>query len=342
MREKQYQVSVVIPVYNAEKTIEQCYQALEKQTLENLELIFIDDGSTDESLNILNNLKNKQEYVSVYSCENQGPSHARNLGIQKAKGKYIMFCDSDDVVDENWCKLLYMEAEKNNKLVLCHLCKEDFQGVKRWDTAEKEFDLSKEKEQMRLHKSYRIYKNQLLNSPCNKIYKLDILREHFIVFDERLSLGEDLLFNLQYIEKSDCDGYCVINKILYHYRENRKETLTTQYREDYVEIQAKIFQSLENFFKKYVPQNQIVLEEIYYDYFYLLNQYFDEFMLKNKQSYFKKIEYINNIVKKDMLLEKAFKNCRFEKDSRLFVKCYKTKNYWLVSLFKLGVKKFYE
>lgn len=341
MSVKQYQVTVVVPVYNAEKTIESCYQALETQTLEGIELIFIDDGSTDQSFSILERLKNNQEFVSIYSCRNQGPSHARNLGIQKAKGKYLMFCDSDDVVDRNWCSFLYQEAEKTEKLVVCHLCKEDFAGIKKWDTAEKEFDLRKSYEEKGLDDSYMIYKNQLLNSPCNKIYKRDILKKYSILFDEKLSLGEDLLFNLQYIEKGKCKGYRIVNKVLYHYRENQKETLTTQYRKDYVEIQTQIFESLESFFQKHISKNEMVLKEIYYDYFYLLNKYFDEFMIKNKQNYFKKVNYLNKIVKTNKLLGKAFQNCSFDNDSKIFIQCYKTRNYWLVSLFKLGVKRFY-
>ena len=93
-------VSVIIPVYNAEKFLVKCIESLVKQTLEEIELIFINDGSTDLSLQILKKYeRNFPQKVIVYSKENGGQASARNYGIQKSNGKYIGFVDADDYVD---------------------------------------------------------------------------------------------------------------------------------------------------------------------------------------------------------------------------------------------------
>ncbi|QCT70192.1 glycosyltransferase family 2 protein [Eubacterium maltosivorans] len=104
---KQQLISVIIPVYNVEKYIEKCLQSVIKQTYRNLEIILIDDGSTDNSLKVCQNFKKLDKRIKVFSQKNCGVSSARNLGISKARGAYIGFIDSDDWIEHDFFFTLY-------------------------------------------------------------------------------------------------------------------------------------------------------------------------------------------------------------------------------------------
>ena len=104
-------VSIVIPVYNVEKYLEECIESAIKQSLNDIEIICINDGSTDSSLEILKKYEKKYSNIIVISQENKGLSASRNVGIRKAKGKYIYFLDSDDFIDTNSMELCYKECE---------------------------------------------------------------------------------------------------------------------------------------------------------------------------------------------------------------------------------------
>ncbi len=105
-------VSVVIPVYNSEKYVEKCIQSVMAQTLPDLEIIIINDGSTDESGRILRELTQKDSRIVLLEQANQGVAAARNQGVEKATGKYITFVDGDDYLQEDYIELMYNLAEK--------------------------------------------------------------------------------------------------------------------------------------------------------------------------------------------------------------------------------------
>jgi glycosyltransferase involved in cell wall biosynthesis len=105
-------VSVIVPVYNSEKYLETCLNSLEKQTLDSIEFIVIDDGSTDKSYEIMQKYAKKDKRFKIYSKENEGVGKTRNLGIKLAKGEYIGFVDSDDYVSNDYFGELYNVAKK--------------------------------------------------------------------------------------------------------------------------------------------------------------------------------------------------------------------------------------
>ena len=107
-------VSVIVPVYNVEKYLRECLNFLVNQTLKEIEIICINDGSEDSSLEILNEYASKDSRFVIINQENSGQSVARNKGLDIAKGEYIGFVDSDDWVDLNFFENLYSEAVKNN------------------------------------------------------------------------------------------------------------------------------------------------------------------------------------------------------------------------------------
>ena len=114
-------VSVIVPVYNVEKYIDKCLESLVNQTLKDIEIIIVNDGSTDNSIKIVEEYKEKYKNKIIYlEKENGGLSDARNYGIQYAKGEYIAFLDSDDYVDRKMYEKLYNKAiENNSDIVEC-------------------------------------------------------------------------------------------------------------------------------------------------------------------------------------------------------------------------------
>ena len=100
-------VSIVIPVYNVEKYLKQCLESVVNQTLDKIEVICINDGSTDNSLNILKEYEKKYNNIIIIDQENKGPGFARNIGMKRASGKYIYFLDSDDYIELNAMEICF-------------------------------------------------------------------------------------------------------------------------------------------------------------------------------------------------------------------------------------------
>lgn len=117
-------ISVIIPVYNVEKYLENCLNSLLNQTFKDMEIIIVNDGSKDGSQKIINNYKQKHKNIIAIEQENHGQGHARNLGIKLANAEYIMFLDSDDTLEENTLEEMYNEASKHNlDVVVCDISK---------------------------------------------------------------------------------------------------------------------------------------------------------------------------------------------------------------------------
>ncbi len=114
-------ITIIIPVYNAEKYIKDCLLSITNQIFKNIEVICINDGSTDNSLAILNNYAKVDERIKVFSQKNQGPAKARNVGLENASGEFIMFCDADDTYNADMCATLIKGIQKSGSdLAMCN------------------------------------------------------------------------------------------------------------------------------------------------------------------------------------------------------------------------------
>ena len=115
-------ISIIVPVYNVEKYLERCVDSIISQTYKDIEIILVDDGSTDNSGKMCDELTKKDNRIRVFHKKNGGLSDARNYGIDKAKGKYIGFVDSDDFVSEDMCEILYNDIISTNAdVAMCNL-----------------------------------------------------------------------------------------------------------------------------------------------------------------------------------------------------------------------------
>lgn len=227
-------ISIAVPVYNCEKTLERCVNSLTSQSYKNIEIILVDDCSPDSSLSICEGLAKKDKRIKVISHEkNMGPSSARNTGIKNAAGEYIFFVDSDDYVNQKYIIKFLEIIEKygENHLVIC-----GFAFVSEYEKGIEDGTYvfsSEEKVQVVYRRDFlQIYKAWLLSSPCNKAFSLAVLKKTGLLFDETLSIGEDILFCLEYIENIKGD-FVIINEPLYNYVQSNSQSLSLKYQKDY-------------------------------------------------------------------------------------------------------------
>lgn len=258
-------VSIIVPVYNAEKSLKACVESILKQTYKNIEVILINDGSEDNSGYICEEYTRNDERVKVIHQSNSGPSSARNTGINNARGKYIQFVDSDDSIEHNMTERLVQQIENDkSQIVICGYnivqnSNGDEQIIKR---NPKIYGIHHKSDFLK--KFGRLYFNGFINSPWNKLYNVEIIRKFNIRFPEDINIGEDLLFNLDYIKY--CDKISIINESLYNYVNLHYSSLTKSYKESYFKTQKFLHQKVNEFLKDYNiynDENKIFVEQVY-------------------------------------------------------------------------------
>jgi glycosyltransferase involved in cell wall biosynthesis len=225
-------VSIIVPVYNVEKYLEKCLDSLINQTLKDIEIICINDGSLDNSINILEKYAIKDNRLKIISQKNAGLSAARNTGINAASGDYIGFCDSDDWVSLDFYEKLYKCAVQNNTDIACG------EIIKIRKGKEKKF-LTYNNET--IAKTY-LEKLQSCNVPdysyvWNKIYRLSKIKKHNLYFEEGITY-EDIIFSPQalfYLDKT------VTIKNTYYYYLSRKTSITHNSNNDHDGIKSSEF-----------------------------------------------------------------------------------------------------
>ena len=262
--EQQELVSIVVPVYNVESYLNACLDSLIGQTYQKIEILLIDDGSTDRSGEICDAYGRTDPRVKVWHRKNQGVSAARNHGIREAKGKWLIFADSDDKAHTQLVEL-YMEYAEEETALLCDVAS-DGEFLKNQYTGE-----SVVLEETDIENFMELFRGYYINSPFNKLYLTNILRENRICFPEGNSLGEDLLFNLEYFRHVS-RRYRILHIPLYYYREDREGSLSTSYNKKLFETQQESFSALKQFLEEqnvWKEKNEQFYYEVYWDRLYL-------------------------------------------------------------------------
>lgn len=194
---KEVKVSIIIPVYNVEKYLKQCLNSAINQRLKEIEIIAVNDGSTDNSLNILREYENKFKNFIIINQENKGLSGARNSGLKVAKGEYVYFLDSDDYISEELCENCYKEC-KNNRLDIIMFDAEVFYDENSLKSNH-EFDYDRHKKlQSEVINGINLYEELLRkdiyrSQVCTYFYKREFLIKNNIKFYSGI-LHEDELF----------------------------------------------------------------------------------------------------------------------------------------------------
>lgn len=200
-------ISVVVPIYNSEKFLRKCLESILNQSFLNYELLLINDGSTDSSLEICEEYyKKNKEKIRLYSNQNQGCSASRNFGISKATGKYIIFIDSDDWIEPNMLESMYNKAlEEHSDIVISGAYFE-------YKNEKIELEIIPTKE----NKDYFWFTDKnLVSFACFKMYSLDLIRQNNIKFPINLRLAEDFVFNVEVSLKTK--NISILPFSFYHY-----------------------------------------------------------------------------------------------------------------------------
>ena len=190
-------VSIIIPVYNAEKFLRLCIESVIAQTFEDWEAILVNDGSKDSSLAICEEYATKDKRISLIDKQNGGPSSARNMGIREAQGEYVFFLDADDTINPNCIEDLYSLAKKYDA---------DYVQGKYYDVNEnipRFLDGRKEIKRLLLNH------NKIQFTPHNRLVRRQMLIDHDLFFNEEIRVREDFLwmtFVAKYVERfASCD-----------------------------------------------------------------------------------------------------------------------------------------
>ena len=239
-------ISVIVPVYNASKYLDACISSICSQSYKDFELILVDDGSTDNSLEICRKYRLKDNRIIVVHQDNAGVSAARNAGLTLARGEYFCFVDSDDEIEPNLLEKLYTRMEETHSdLCIC--------GFKNY--SKKKISYFKAQEEELLGKKEianfvaKHYLEWLVSSCWGKLYRNIPLQQSQQSqpkrFDPKISLGEDLKFNIEYFQS--INKIVVIDECLYHYN-NTKGSLTKSYKTGHFNAICDIYSTTLRFF----------------------------------------------------------------------------------------------
>ena len=293
-------ISVIIPIYNMEKHLENCIDSVLKQTLKDIEVILINDGSTDNSLSICNSYKKMDKRIKVINKCNSGVSSARNDGIKNSLGKYVTFIDSDDWIEKDMLQSLYEQAERNN-CDMC-LCNYILQFKDRSENIELEVGKSNiiEKEILtdlilpfvgpeKVGENFNIAG---FRSPWGKLYKRSIIEENNIRFDDKLSIGEDVIFNLEFLANSKKVSH--VRDFFYHYIQH-EDSILNRYKVNYWDICNSYINKIENFLYKkeliLLSEQRLCIEKLNSIILCIRN----ECSRQNRKKLYEKIRFINLI-----------------------------------------------
>lgn len=303
-------LSIIIPFYNASNTIEYCLRSILNQEYKFYDLIFVDDGSSDNTREKIKNILNeshKVNYKYIYT-KNYGVSHARNIGLRKCKTKYVLFMDSDDILSKNCLNILLNNSKEYDIMV--------FNYIKIYD-----YNKYMNKYNFKLETKHIFDRNEFLKNIFedykgflwNKIYKMDIIRDFEIKFDEDSYICEDLLFNTRYglhIKKG-----IYLNYVGYLYYQNLGGSYNNQKDIKWFSI-INTYDKIENI----LLQNDIDFQILHYEKYDRMYIYC-EAIIRNKinKNKFNGIETAKKYIKQNYKIVFSSKYISLKKKIKLFL-----------------------
>lgn len=248
-------VSIIVPIYNAQKYIKACLNSILRQTYRDFELFLVDDGSRDASGRICDHYAKKDKRITVYHRENAGVSAARNFGLAHATGKYILFVDADDTIEPDMLAGCVQLAEKNGaELVICsfryYMTDDDNRMVE--NSLENEVCVT-EKELFD-HWFSTLAEKEILNPPWNKLIRKDLLDANHIRFHEEFSICEDMMFSVEILDA--CKKMVLTGSMYYNYYIKSTGTLVFKFHENYFEALTKFYEAACKYCKKFEKNSE--------------------------------------------------------------------------------------
>lgn len=253
-------ITLIIPVYNTKKYLDECVKSVISQTYTNLEILLIDDGSTDGTSQMCDTYLSIDERIKVYHKTNEGLGLTRNYGVERAHGKFISFLDSDDRISQDFIETLYRCTLEND----ADVCKGGFTRFKgneaikctRYDKAIYRGNEVKNEFLPRLIGSAPNKHDSVEMSVWGVLYKAEIIKSNNILFpSEREIISEDIVFNIQYFQHANIG--CLLDSTGYYYRVN-DASLTRSYRLDRFEAYKRFYLYIENLITGYGYKKDVI------------------------------------------------------------------------------------
>lgn len=233
-------VSVIVPVYNCEQYIIECLKSIMNQTYNNIEVVVINDGSTDQSEKMILNVMHADNRIRYINQTNSGPSEARNKGISLSTGKYLVFVDSDDRVNPRYVELLLGKLiESKADLVCCGYVDISKYGVFHVT----DFDI---KDSISVHPFMELVCKGTGGVLWGKIFRKEIIVKHNIRMDRNIFMSEDLVFVLDYVAK--CEKFDAITDYLYHYNRMNQSSISSNISIKYIDNYISVCRHIEKIF----------------------------------------------------------------------------------------------
>lgn len=255
-------ISIIVPVYNVEKYLDECIQSIINQTHKNIEIILINDGSTDNSLSILRKYESIDKRIIVVDKKNGGVSAARNYGLDICTSKYIMFVDADDYLELNALEIIFKEIREDTFIIFGYNMIYKNKVIKKGDN-------------ININSLEEMGKNIFFNNNiggfiANKIFNKRIIEKNNLSFNEKLSYCEDLVFVCEYIKYIKKFKY--INIPLYNYRMRKSSTSYSFLTGNNIEILKSYEVLLSKFNKREIINN---IKYRYIESYYIFKKYLD-------------------------------------------------------------------
>lgn len=231
------QIDVIVPVYNTEKTLPRCLDSLLAQTFADFELLLIDDGSTDNSLSVCRAYARKDRRIRVIATAHRGVGAVRNIGLENADSRYIMFCDSDDYVEPAWMETLYRAACAHPK-ALCNC--EYAMTIPAQGVVEPQLlpHLTKSQEIEKKAFFPLLFHGQLMHL-WTRIFRTDVIQANGLRFRELQTEGEDMIFICEYLRYCDC--FYFVHQCLYYWADNGEGSVTRGFTAYYFDDMKQIY-----------------------------------------------------------------------------------------------------
>lgn len=303
-------MSIIVPIYNAEKYLEYCLKSIEKQTLKNIEVLLINDGSTDRSKKICEKICKQDNRFKLINKDNSGVSDSRNIGIKQAKAEYIMFVDADDWIEEKAAEISY----NNIKKYKADICQFNYYfNSKDKETKREEFSqYIKEKNnnsyetlQCNVISYTYLKKNNIENfgriRACwGKVFSKRFLEKNNLFFDISMTIHEDTEFLMRALKRMN--KIIFVNEFLYHYRQN-ENSVTKSFDAKKWDKNIKVLQKIDKYRESAIDK-KIMNDCIDILAFELLTSYlqYDIFNKNKKLKYKERKEELKKVISTEMYI----------------------------------------
>lgn len=254
-------ISIIVPVYNNESYIGKCIESIINQTYSEIEIIIVNDGSTDDTERIVKEYRQKDERIKLYTIDNAGVSNARNFGISKAVGEYIGFVDSDDYIQKNMYEVLLENMDDSVQMVCCKACLKKDIGVEE----ESNFPKTGKYTNIEMVKFLSEGNPKIEGTVWRGLFKRSIIIEKLIDF-KKIKIYEDILFLIEYLKY--IEYIKVLDEPLYIYNKTNEDSAvfnlnSKRYVKDFVKFPKMLNEVVKGSNLEQIMEKRLIITYIY-------------------------------------------------------------------------------